>query len=292
MVYLNNNSINQVWLAINEWSSLSNPTYLWKLQNSQGRDVVYFIPKDVTNTIPSQYANKYKIFEFGTLRSIQPSLVASGGTDCNIYLNNENQYWLSIWEQPFGDYSLDPSNSTNLVYNELAYIYRGQEEVTYTGNTSLNQPNTIYYSKNIVTLTPTQTSTPTPTPSATPAASLTPTQTETPTQTPTNTNTPTTTNTPTNSGTPTNTPTNTSTSTQTPTPSITQSPTPLPPCVYISFTAIGSACIRRTLCNGVTNTTCYSNGQGGASGCIRVTGGVPQYTITSGAFNVVIGGAC
>jgi hypothetical protein len=91
MVYFTNNSINQVWLGINEWSSLADPTYLWKLENSQGRDSVYFIPEDITHTINDPYAAKYKVFQFGTLASIPQNLIATGGTDCNIHLTNENQ---------------------------------------------------------------------------------------------------------------------------------------------------------------------------------------------------------
>lgn len=229
MVYLTNNSINQVWLGINEWSSLNYPTYLWKLQNSQGRDEVYFIPKNITNQVQNNYANKYLVFEFSTLTSIAQNYIATGGTDCNIYLTNENQYWLTIWEQPLGSGNLNPNNATNLVFNELAFIEKGQEEFIYTGNTSLDQPNKIYYSQSFIT--PTQTRTPTPTPSTSQiplTPSITPSNTATPTITPTNTSTPTQTQTPTNTQTQTQTPTNTNTptNTQTNTPTHTQTSTP------------------------------------------------------------------
>jgi hypothetical protein len=244
MVYLTNNSINQVWLGINEWSSLADPTYLWKLQNSQGRDFVYFIPKDITHTIASQYANKYKVFEFGTLRSQPESFIATGATDCNIYLTNENQYWLTIWEQPYGSGNLDPANTTNLVFNELAFIYKNEQNDYYTGNTSLNQPNVIYYSQSVITPTATRTPTPTP-PPATATATPTNTATNTPTPTPSITASSTPTNTPTNTATPTPTetipptPTNTPTNTQTPTSTATPTPT-LPPldCTWSGTTSL------------------------------------------------------
>lgn len=248
MVYFNNNSVNQVWLGVNIWSSLSNPNYLWKLQNSQGRDYVYFIPKNITNTIPSNYANKYQVFEFSTLRSIPQSFVASAGTDCNIYLTNENQYWLTIWEQPSNSFSLDPNQATNIVFNELAFIYKGQDEITYTGNTSLNQPNVIYYSQTFITPTNTASPTPTPppatptstpsnTPSQTATRTQTPTQTKTPSQTPSHT--PTQTNTPTHSST--STPTSTETPTQTPTQTNTPTPSTTPPpidCTWSGTTSL------------------------------------------------------
>ena len=219
MVYFTNNSINQVWLGINEWSSLADPTYLWKLENSQGRDSVYFIPEDITHTINDPYAAKYKVFQFGTLAGVPQNLIATGGTDCNIHLTNENQYWLTIWEQPFGSGNLNPQNTTNLVFNELAFIARGQEQLTYTGNTLLDIPNVIYYSQSI--LTPTTTKTPTPTP-------IPPTASNTPSLTPTNTPTPSITASPTT--TPSNTPTHTptATNTQTPTATLTATPTPTP----------------------------------------------------------------
>jgi hypothetical protein len=128
--------------------------------------------------------------------------------------------------------------------------------------------------------------TPSITPSNTPTVSITASQTMTPTPSVTAQPTGTPTNTPSQTETPVTSPTSTLT------PSPTQSPTPWPDCVNITFTAQGSACIRRTFCNGSTLTNCYSNGQTGASGCIRVTDGVPQYTITSGSFDVVIGAAC
>ena len=187
MVYIQNNAVNQVWLGINEWATLSNPTYLFQLENSQGRDSVYFIPRNITANYPDSYANKYLVFEFETFLGNPIQLRATGATDCNIHLKNENQYWLYIWEQPQGDGNLNPLNATNKVFNELAFIFVDVNNTYYTGNTANFADNVIYYSQGT-------TPPPSPSPSSTlpsPSTSLTPTPSITPTITPTLTNTPT-----------------------------------------------------------------------------------------------------
>jgi cell division septation protein DedD len=213
MVYIQNNAQNQIWLPINEWSSLSNPTYLFELQNSQGRDRVFFIPENITSSVSNQYAGKYLVFEFNTIISQPQNFVFSAGNPCNIYLINENQYWLYIWEQT-STTNLNPLQSYNKVFNELAFAFLPEDNVFYTGNTLNFADNVIYYSQPrpsgtpnpspTITTTPTQTTTPTPTPTETTTPTPTPTETNTPTPTPTETNTP------------------------TPTPTITPSPTPPP----------------------------------------------------------------
>ena len=197
MVYIQNNAVNQIWLGINEWATLSNPTYLFQLENSQGRDSVYFIPRNITANYPDSYANKYLVFEFETFLGNPIQLRATGATDCNIHLINENQYWLYIWEQPQGDGNLNPLNATNKVFNELAFIFVDENNTYYTGNTANFADNVIYYSQGTTpppspspsSTLPAPSTSPTPTPSITPT--ITPTLTNTPTITPTETLTPT-----------------------------------------------------------------------------------------------------
>ena len=131
--------------------------------------------------------------------------------------------------------------------------------------------------------------TPSVTPSNTPTPSITASATVTPTNTPTNTNTPT--PSVTIGSTPTMTPSNTATIAATPTHTPTPSSTDFPGCVTITFSALGSACSRVTLCGGNVASRCYSGGQS-QSYCIRVVDNVPQYQILSGAFNITFGGAC
>jgi hypothetical protein len=181
MIYIQNNSQNQIWLGINEWSSLSNPTYLFQLQNSQGRDSVYFIPKNITQNYPNSYANKYVVFEFSTLLNLPQTFVATGNTPCNIYLKNENQYWLYIWEQT-SPTNLNPALSYNKVFNELAFCFIAEDNVYYTGNTLNFADNVIYYSQPKPSGTPIPSQTPSP--SQTPNPTSTPTSTPTPTPTP------------------------------------------------------------------------------------------------------------
>jgi hypothetical protein len=219
MVYIQNNAVNQVWLGINEWSSLSNPTYLFQLENSQGRDSVYFIPRNITANYPDSYANKYLVFEFETFLANPIQLRATGATDCNIHLKNENQYWLYIWEQPQGDGNLNPLLATNKVFNELAFIFVDENNTYYTGNTANFADNVIYYSQG-TTPPPSPSPSPTPTPSITPTTTTTPfvSPSMTPTITSTNTSTPTTTPTLTPTITPSVSPSLTPTNTLTPTP--------------------------------------------------------------------------
>jgi hypothetical protein len=185
------------------------------------------------------------VFSFDTFKNLPQNFNYTGGTPCNIHLENENQYWLGVYEMPSGSTSFNPSAEKLL--NSLAFIFVPVENEFYTGNTANFEPNKIYY-KNGTAITPTPsntaqpTATPTPTPSITPTntaqpiltqtptPSITPTNTETPTQTPTSTLTPTPSITPTNTETPTPTitPTNTGTPTQTPTSTLTPTPSITP----------------------------------------------------------------
>jgi hypothetical protein len=185
------------------------------------------------------------VFSFDTFKNLPENLNYTGGTPCNLHLENENQYWLGVYEMPSGSTSYNPSSAKLL--NSLAFIFVPVENEFYTGNTANVEPNKIYY-KNSGGITPTPsntaqpTSTPTPTPSITPTTTGTATPTPTPTITatstltptpsitPTNTQTPTSslTPTPTNTGTPTQTPTSTLTPTPSITPTSTETPTPTP----------------------------------------------------------------
>jgi hypothetical protein len=242
MIYIEQNATNNIFVNVSEYKTGefgANPNYLWRLQNAQGRNVISFYPKNSTSTYPSMYANKYDVFTFNTYKNQPQNFIYSVGTDTNIWLENENEYWLGIYEAPSGSTLLNPIGEKLLT--QLAFIFVEEQNQFYTGNTALNQPNTIYYSNgNGVSPTPAITSSPTPTLTLTPTptgtigltATPTPTNTGTPTNTPTQTEsgTPTPTPTPTNTGTPTNTPTptNTGTPNTTPTPTQTESGTPTP----------------------------------------------------------------
>jgi hypothetical protein len=171
------------------------------------------------------YANRYDVFSFDTFKNQPENFNYTGGTPCNLHLENENQYWLGVYEMPSGSTSYNPSSAKLL--NSLAFIFVPVENEFYTGNTANVEPNKIYY-KNAVVITPTPSNTAQPTATPTPTPSITPTNTGTPTQTPTSTLTPTQTPTPTNTETPTPTPTNTGTPTQTPTSTLTPTPSITP----------------------------------------------------------------
>ena len=241
MIYIENNSLNKIFVDVSAATG-NTPNYLWNLQNSQGRNVKNFIPRDITATYPSQYAGKYRVFEFSTIPTLPENLTPTGTSVVNIYLPNQNQFWLGIYEQS-GIGNLNPSNAA-LVLNSLTFTFMENDSEYYSGNTGNTADNVIYYSDGVAvsptptatsssTPTPTITSTPTETPTNTPTntptetSTPTPTPTETPTQTPTETptQTPTLTTTPTETITPT--PTATQTETPTPTPTLTPSPTPL-----------------------------------------------------------------
>jgi len=152
-------------------------------------------------------------------------------------LENENQYWLGIYEAPSGSTSLQPTGEKLLT--SLAFVFVETENEFYTGNTANFEPNKIYY-KNGNGITPTPSNTPANTPTNTPTPSITPsitptntpsstiaaTSTPTPTPSITPSITPTSTNIPTS--TPTTTPTNTPTSSLTPTPTISLTPSITP----------------------------------------------------------------
>jgi hypothetical protein len=208
MIYIENNSLNKIFVDVSAATG-NTPNYLWNLQNSQGRNVKNFIPRDITATYPSQYAGKYRVFEFSTIPTLPENLTPTGTSVVNIYLPNQNQFWLGIYEQS-GIGNLNPTNAA-LVLNSLTFTFVENESEYYSGNTGNTADNVIYYSDGVaVSPTPTSTITSTPTPTIT----STPTPTNTPTITPTETSTPT--------------PTPTITSSITPTPSITPTHTPTP----------------------------------------------------------------
>jgi len=227
MIYIEQNATNNIFVNVSQYKTGdfgANPRYLWRLQNAQGRNIVSFYPENATSTYPSMYANRYDVFSFDTFKNLPENLNYTGGSACNLHLENENQYWLGVYEMPSGSTSYNPSSAKLL--NSLAFIFVPVENEFYTGNTANVEPNKIYYKNGTgITPTPSNTASPTPTPS------ITPTNTGTPTQTPTNTATPTLTptNTPTNTTTPTLTPTNTPTNTTTPTLTPTNTPTPTCP---------------------------------------------------------------
>jgi len=227
MIYIEQNATNNIFVNVSQYKTGdfgANPRYLWRLQNAQGRNIVSFYPENSTSTYPSAYTGRYDVFTFNTFKNQPENYIYSAGTDCNLHLVNENQYWLGIYEMPPNSTSLNPSGEKLL--NSLAFIFVPVENEFYTGNTANVEPNKIYYKNGDgITPTPSITASPTPTPSITPTTTGTATPTPTPTITATSTLTPT----PTKTETPTPTPTITATSTLTPTPTITPSATlPLP----------------------------------------------------------------
>jgi hypothetical protein len=231
MIYIEQNATNNIFVNVSQYKTGdfgANPRYLWRLQNAQGRNIVSFYPENATSTYPSMYANRYDVFSFDTFKSLPENLNYTGGTPCNLHLENENQYWLGVYEMPSGSTSYNPSSAKLL--NSLAFIFVPVNNEFYTGNTANVEPNKIYYKNGDgITPTPSNTASPTPTPSITPSITPTSTLTPTPTKTETPTPTPTITATSTLTPTPSITPSITPTSTLTPTPTITPSASPLPP---------------------------------------------------------------
>lgn len=229
MIYIEQNALNKIFVDVSSATGTT-PTFLWNLQNSQGMNIKNFIPRDITATYPSQYAGKYKVFEFSTIPTLPENLTPTGTSVVNIYMPNLNQFWLSIYEQASTS-NLNPNNAVR-VLNSLAFSFWDKTQEYYSGNSSNLADNVIYYSDGgAVVPTPSPTSTITPTPTSTSAgATPTPTgtATPTPTPTPTETSTPTPTPTPTETSTPTPTPSFTPTSSLTPTPTSTLTPTPTP----------------------------------------------------------------
>jgi hypothetical protein len=243
MLYIQQNATNNLFVLASEFKTLANPTYLWRLQNSQSKESYTFIPENVSSTYPSAYASKYDVFSFNTFLSGATNYIFSAGTPVNLHLKNENQYWIGVYEQA------SPTNlNVNLTYEKLVsslgFIFVDENLEYYTGNTANTANNVIYYNVSstpnpTASITPSPTPTKTTTPTITPSISASPTPTKTPTTTPTNTpsitpsvsptKTPTSTTTPTTTPTqtPTTTPTNTPTSSLTPsiTPTNTTTPT-------------------------------------------------------------------
>jgi len=190
MIYIEKNALNKIFVDVSDYATLSSPVYLWSLQNSQGMNVVNFIPREISSTYPSFYANKYDVFEFSTYSNQPINLTPTGTSIVNIHLPNVNQFWLSIYEQT-GSTNTQITNTTTRLVNQLAFVFTETENDYYTGNTATTADNVIYYKQDVpVSPTPTSTNTPTPTPTL-PSVSPTPTNTATPTTTPTTTQTPT-----------------------------------------------------------------------------------------------------
>ena len=237
MIYIEQNALNKIFVDVSSATGTT-PTFLWNLQNSQGMNIKNFIPRDITATYPSQYAGKYKVFEFSTIPTLPENLTPTGTSVVNIYMPNLNQFWLSIYEQASSS-NLNPNNAVR-VLNSLAFSFWDKTQEYYSGNPANVADNVIYYSDGgavVPTPSPTSTTTPTPTtssaqptptPTSTASPTATPTLTPTTTQTPTSTETPTPTPTPTLSPTASYTPSPTPTSTLTPSPTSSLTPTPTP----------------------------------------------------------------
>jgi hypothetical protein len=169
MIYITQNNTNEIYVNVSEFKTLSSPTYLWRLQNCQSRVIKSFIPENITSSTPNSYANKYDVFSFTTNKSLPENLVYSSGNAANIHLEDENQYWLSIYES-VSPTSLNPSGEKLLT--DLAFIFVPDTSEYYTGNTATTADNVIYYRNGVApsptpSITPTSTLTPTPTPSIT-----------------------------------------------------------------------------------------------------------------------------
>lgn len=151
-------------------------------------NVKNFIPRDITSTYPSQYAGKYKVFEFSTIPSLPENLTPTGSSVVNIVLPNLNQFWLTIYEQS-GIVNLNPNNAVP-VLNSLAFSFWDKTQEYYTGNTSNTADNVIYYENGGISPSPTPSPSVSPTSTPTPTPTITPTQTSSPTPTPTPSSTP------------------------------------------------------------------------------------------------------
>ena len=146
MIYIQQNATNNIFVNVSQYKTGTygaNPRYLWRLQNAQGRNIVSFYPENATSTYPSMYANRYDVFSFDTFLNQAENLNYTGGTPCNLHLENENQYWVGVYEMPSGSTSYNPSSEKLL--NSLAFIFVDTDNDFYTGNTANTQPNKIYY---------------------------------------------------------------------------------------------------------------------------------------------------
>jgi hypothetical protein len=224
MIYIEQNATNTIFVNVSEFKTLSNPYYLWRIQNAQGREIISFIPENITSTYPSNYANKYDVFTFNTFLSGATNYIASGGTPVNLNLEHNNEYWLGIYETSV--LSTNVNYAGEKLLTSLAFIFVDATSQTYTGNTG-NTANNVIYNPNAtpaVQPSPTPSITPTSTPTTTPTITPSTTPTNTPSITPTNTPSPTATITP--SITPTITPSISPSPTNTLTPTPTNTPTP------------------------------------------------------------------
>ena len=131
-------------VSVSQYKELASPTYLWVLQNAQSGTRTTFIPRNITNVYPSNYANKYDVFQFNTNKSQPQELIASGSTDCNIHLVDNNQYWLGIYEQ-VSSTNLNTMLAHNKLLSSLSFIFVSEDDTYYTGNT--DNGNIIYYGK-------------------------------------------------------------------------------------------------------------------------------------------------
>jgi len=142
MIYITQNATNTIMVNVSQYKELSSPNYLWSLQNAQSGVRTTFIPRNISNVYPSYYANKYDVFQFDTYKSQPEVFIASGSTNCNIHLLDNNEYWLGIYEQ-VSSTNLQTSLSHDKLLSSLAFIFVSEDDTYYTGNTTPN--NIIYY---------------------------------------------------------------------------------------------------------------------------------------------------
>jgi hypothetical protein len=144
MIYIEQNANNQIFVNVSEYKTLSSPTYLWRIQNSQSLIYTSFIPFNITDTYPSKYANKYDVFEFNTNKNQPVNYIASGASACNLHLEDNNQYWVGIYEQS-SPTNLNVDYTTAKLLTSLAFIFVSSNSIFYSGNPALTADNVIYY---------------------------------------------------------------------------------------------------------------------------------------------------
>jgi hypothetical protein len=145
MVYIEQNTTNTIFVNVSQFKVLSNPYYLWRLQNAQTREITSFIPYNATSTYPSQYANKYDVFQFNTFENQPTNYIYTTG-DVNLNLKANNEYWLGIYETPILSTNVNYAEQDKLL-TSLAFIFVSENNQFYSGNTQ-NTANNIIYNPN------------------------------------------------------------------------------------------------------------------------------------------------
>jgi len=136
MIYINQESSNQVFVTCSRNKNLSNPTYLWTIKHKLSAQSWKFIPSVVPSSVTG-YLPAYDSFLIDIYEAQPEVLIATGATQVNLHLL-EGEYYLKIYEQ-LSTTNLNPALAYDVVYEGMIVVNSNinDEPSVYTGTSEV-----------------------------------------------------------------------------------------------------------------------------------------------------------